>query len=44
MNDEIEDHFSSSEWIYETIQKRAEILKRFDLLTTFYPPDYEDKT
>ena len=43
MTYEIENYFASSEWIYETIGKENEILEKFDKLTTFYPPDYEDK-
>ena len=43
MTYEIEYYFQSSEWVYDTIQKDNEILERFDKLTTFYPPDYENK-
>ena len=43
MNYEIESYFAASEWVYETIQKDTDILERFDKLTTFWPPDYEDK-
>ena len=43
MTYEIENYFASSEWVYETIGKENEILEKFDKLTTFYPPDYEDK-